>query len=48
MLRQTAKKKNLLERVLPSIYEEDIISLQYADDALIFLNNDINIARNLN
>ena len=48
MLSKTARKKNLLERVLPSIYEGDIISLQYVDDALIFLNNDINVARNLN
>jgi hypothetical protein len=42
-----AAKGGLISGLLPVVYEGGIISLQYADDTLLFLQNDLSKARNL-
>ena len=36
-----AAKKGLIEGLLTNVFEGGIISLQYADDTLLFLKNDV-------
>lgn len=40
-----AARHNLIEGLMPEVQEGGIISLQYADDTLLFLNNDLQQAR---
>jgi hypothetical protein len=43
-----AASQGLIEGLMPTAIPGGVISLQYADDTIIFLKNDIAIARNLN
>ena len=42
-----AARSNLVSGLMPQVIEGGIISLQYADDTLLFLENDIEKANNL-
>ena len=42
-----AARANLIRGLLPDVYERGIISLQYADDTLLFLENNLHHARTL-
>ena len=42
-----AARSNLVSGLMPQVIEGGIISLQYADDTLLFLENDIEKAKNL-
>jgi len=42
-----AARSNLVSGLMPQVIEGGIISLQYADDILLFLENDIEKANNL-
>ena len=42
-----AARSNLVSGLMPQVIEGDIISLQYANDTLLFLENDIEKANNL-
>jgi hypothetical protein len=42
-----ATKQNLITGLLPQVIEGGIISLQYADDTLLFLDNNLEKANNL-
>ena len=41
-----AARANLIRGLLPNVYEGGIISLQYADDTLLFLENNLQHAKN--
>ena len=38
---------SLISGLMPNVYQGGIVSLQYADDTILFLENDIVKARNL-
>jgi len=42
-----AARSNLVSGLMPQVIEGGIISLKYADDTLLFLENDIEKANNL-
>jgi len=42
-----AARHNLISGLLPQVIEGGIISLQYADDTLLFLENDLEKASNM-
>ena len=42
-----AARSNLVSGLMPQVIEGGIISLQYADDTLLFQENDIEKANNL-
>jgi hypothetical protein len=42
-----AESNNLIRGLCPHLYPGGIISLQYADDTILFLDNDLEVARNL-
>ena len=41
------KKKNLITGLVPEYVENGIAILQYADDIIIFLDHDIDLAKNM-
>jgi hypothetical protein len=40
-------QNNLIRGMLPGVVPSGIISLQYADDTILFLENNINMAQNI-
>jgi hypothetical protein len=42
-----AESSNLIRGLCPQLYPGGIISLQYADDTILFIDNDLEVARNL-
>lgn len=42
-----AKEKGLLSGVVPHLINDGLSILQYADDTILFLNNDFEQAKNL-
>jgi hypothetical protein len=42
-----AESSNLIRGLCPQLYPGGIISLQYADDTILFIENDVEVARNL-
>jgi hypothetical protein len=41
-----AKCNNLIRGLCPQLYPGGIINLQYADDTILFIENDVEMARN--
>jgi len=46
MLSKACRAGLIHQGLLPDVYEGGIISLQYADDTLLFLGNDFQQAKN--